>query len=330
MPVPPAKIIPRMQSVYPWRVSKVLITGGAGFIGSNLVEYLLKHHPESSQLSIRVLDALTYAGNPENLPNSTQVSLTVGDVRDRILVEDLVSNVDMVYHLAAESHVDRSIENASIFVDTNVLGTLNILEAARKFGKRTVIVSTDEVYGSIATGFASEDYPLNPSSPYSASKAAADLLAISYHRTYGSDVIITRCANNYGPKQYPEKLIPLIISKALAGEKIPVYGDGTNIRDWIHVNDHCQGLMLAMASGKSGEIYNFGDIEHVKNIDLVKWILATLDIPEELIEFVSDRQGHDFRYAINSDKARAMLDWKPKHDLNASMLELLDHYQNLN
>jgi dTDP-glucose 4,6-dehydratase len=311
-------------------VSKVLITGGAGFIGSNLVEYLLKHHPESSQLSIRVLDALTYAGNPENLPNSTQVSLTVGDVRDRILVEDLVSNVDMVYHLAAESHVDRSIENASIFVDTNVLGTLNILEAARKFGKRTVIVSTDEVYGSIATGFASEDYPLNPSSPYSASKAAADLLAISYHRTYGSDVIITRCANNYGPKQYPEKLIPLIISKALAGEKIPVYGDGTNIRDWIHVNDHCQGLMLAMASGKSGEIYNFGDIEHVKNIDLVKWILATLDIPEELIEFVSDRQGHDFRYAINSDKARAMLDWKPKHDLNASMLELLDHYQNLN
>lgn len=311
-------------------MSKVLITGGAGFIGSNLTDYLLKNHPDSSQLEITVLDALTYAGNPENLPKSTQVSLIVGDVRDRILVEELVSNVDMVYHLAAESHVDRSIENASIFVDTNVLGTLNILEAARKFGKRTVIVSTDEVYGSISTGFANEDYPLNPSSPYSASKAAADLLAISYHRTYGSDIIITRCANNYGPKQYPEKLIPLIISKALAGKKVPVYGDGTNIRDWIHVNDHCQGLMLAMASGKSGEIYNFGDIEHVRNIDLVKWILATLNIPEELIEFVPDRQGHDFRYAINSDKARTKLDWKPQHDLNASMFELLDHYRNSN
>lgn len=309
---------------------KVLITGGAGFIGSNLVDYLLKNHPASSQLSLRVLDVLTYAGNPENLPNSAQVSLTVGDVRDRILVEELVSNVDMVYHLAAESHVDRSIENASIFIDTNVLGTLNILEAARKFGKRTVIVSTDEVYGSIATGFANEDYPLNPSSPYSASKAAADLLAISYHRTYGSDVIITRCANNYGPKQYPEKLIPLIISKALAGEKVPVYGDGTNIRDWIHVNDHCQGLMLAMASGKSGEIYNFGNIEHVRNIDLVKWILATLNIPEKVIQFVPDRQGHDFRYAINSDKAHTKLNWKPQHDLNASMLELLDHYRNSN
>jgi len=311
-------------------MAKVLITGGAGFIGSNLVSYLLKNHPESSQLDIVVLDALTYAGDPRNLPNSTQVSLVVGDVRNQKLVEQLVSSVDMVYHLAAESHVDRSIENSLIFVDTNVLGTLNILEAGRKFGKRIVLVSTDEVYGSIAIGFASEDYPLNPSSPYSASKAAADLLAISYYRTYGADIIITRSANNYGPKQYPEKLIPLIILKALARDKVPVYGDGTNIRDWIHVNDHCQGLMLAMASGTSGEIYNFGDIEHVRNIDLVKWILATLNISEEIIEFVPDRQGHDFRYAINSDKARIKLNWKPQHDLNASMLELLDHYRNSN
>lgn len=311
-------------------MAKVLITGGAGFIGSNLVNYLLKNHPESSQLDIVVLDALTYAGDPGNLPNSTQVSLVVGDVRNQKLVEELVSSVDMVYHLAAESHVDRSIENSSIFIETNVLGTLNILEATRKFGKRTVLVSTDEVYGSITRGFADEDYPLNPSSPYSASKAAADLLAISYHRTYGTDVVITRCANNYGPRQYPEKLIPLVISKALAGEKLPVYGDGTNIRDWIHVNDHCQGLMRAMESGKSGEIYNLGNIEHVRNIDLVKWILATLNISEEIIEFVPDRQGHDFRYAINSDKARIKLNWKPQHDLNASMLELLDHYRNSN
>lgn len=310
-------------------MTKVLVTGGAGFIGSNLVEYLLKNHPDSSKLDIRVIDALTYAGNPGNLPNSTQVSLTIGDVRDRILVENLVSHVDMIYHLAAESHVDRSIENSSIFVETNVIGTLNVLEAARKFGKRTVLVSTDEVYGSIATGLASEDYPLNPSSPYSASKAAADLLAISYHRTYGSDVVITRCANNYGPKQNPEKFIPLIISKAVAGEKLPVYGDGTNIRDWIHVNDHCQGLMLAMESGKSGEIYNFGDIEHLRNIDLVKKILRLLEISEESIEFVPDRLGHDFRYAITSSRAKSELNWRPIHNMKADLPNTITHYQEL-
>jgi dTDP-glucose 4,6-dehydratase len=210
-----------------------------------------------------------------------------------------------------------------------VIGTLNVLEAARKFGKRTVLVSTDEVYGSIATGFASEDYPLNPSSPYSASKAAADLLAISYHRTYGSDVVITRCANNYGPKQYPEKFIPLIISKALAGEKLPVYGDGTNIRDWIHVNDHCQGLMLAMESGKSGEIYNFGDIEHFRNIDLVKKILRLLEVSEESIEFVPDRLGHDFRYAITSSRAKSELNWRPIHNMKADLPNTITHYREL-
>lgn len=306
----------------------ILITGGAGFIGSNLVAYLLKNHPNSNQLQIKVLDSLTYAGDTKNLPPSNQVSLVVGDVRDRALVQEMVSKVDSVYHLAAESHVDRSIENASVFIETNVGGTLNVLEAVRKFEKRLVLVSTDEVYGSISEGFASEDAPLNPSSPYSASKAAADLLAIAYHRTYGTNVVITRCANNYGPKQYPEKLIPLIISKALAGEKIPIYGDGTNVRDWIHVDDHCSGLMLAMELGTAGSIYNFGDIEHVKNIDLVKQILRLLEISEELIEYVPDRLGHDFRYAISVARATADLGWHPRHNLEQNLKETVIYYKN--
>jgi dTDP-glucose 4,6-dehydratase len=307
----------------------VLVTGGAGFIGSNLVAHLLKNHSNSDDLSIKVLDSLTYAGDARNLPSSDRVSLIVGDVRDKTLVQDLVSEADSIYHLAAESHVDRSIENSSIFVETNVGGTLNVLEAVRKFDKRLVLVSTDEVYGSIAEGFANEDARLNPSSPYSASKAAADLLAIAYHRTFGTDVVITRCANNYGPKQYPEKLIPLIISKALAGEKLPIYGDGTNVRDWIHVDDHCSGLLLAMEFGKAGSIYNFGDIEHVKNIDLVKQILNLLEISEELIEFVPDRLGHDFRYAISATRAKEDLGWVPRHNLEQNLMGTISYYKNL-
>jgi dTDP-glucose 4,6-dehydratase len=307
-------------------VSRVLVTGGAGFIGSNLVDYLLQSDPNRESLQIHVLDSLTYAGNQENLPKSSQVELTVGDVRDKTLVEGIVSNIDQIYHLAAESHVDRSIENSSIFVETNVGGTLNILDAVRKFHKRVVLVSTDEVYGSLSEGFATEDSKLNPSSPYSASKAAADLLALSYHHTFETDVVITRCANNYGPKQYPEKLIPLIISKALAGEKLPIYGDGTNIRDWIHVDDHCHGLMLAMHEGEAGNIYNFGDVEHVRNIDLVKKILSHLDISEDLIEFVPDRLGHDFRYAISSERAKSELNWIPSHNLNNDLAATIDYY----
>ena len=309
-------------------MSKVLVTGGAGFIGSNLVDYLLKNDPNPGELEIHVLDSLTYAGSPENLPKSPQVKLIVGDVRDRELVEKLVATVDYIYHLAAESHVDRSIENSSIFVETNVYGTLSILDAARKFGKRIVLVSTDEVYGSLSEGFADESFRLNPSSPYSASKAAADLLAISYHHTFGTDVVITRCANNYGPKQYPEKLIPLVISKAMAGEKLPVYGDGRNIRDWIHVDDHCQGLVLAMKSGISGAIYNFGDVEHVKNIDLVKKILLNLNLSENLIEFVPDRLGHDFRYAISSMRAKTELNWRPSHSLEKDLESTMSFYIN--
>lgn len=311
-------------------MSKILVTGGAGFIGSNLVEMLLQRSSPDENFEIKVLDILTYAGNPDNLPSSPLVTLIVGDVRNQELVDELVASVDCVYHLAAESHVDRSIESSRIFIDTNVFGTLNILEAVRKHNKRLVLVSTDEVYGSIEKGFANENSKLNPSSPYSASKASSDLLAISYHETFGTDVVITRCANNYGPKQYPEKLIPLIISKALVGEKLPIYGDGTNVRDWIHVDDHCDGLILAMNSGKSGEIYNFGDIEHVRNIDLVKKILSHLEISEDLIEFVPDRLGHDFRYAITSEKARLELQWQPTRKLEFNLGETINYYRDSN
>jgi len=319
-------MIPLIPSVYSFYVTKVLVTGGAGFIGSNLVDYLLKNDPNPEELEIYVLDSLTYAGSPKNLPKTPQVELIVGDVRDRNLVAKLVASVDHIYHLAAESHVDRSIENSTVFIETNIGGTLSILDAARKFGKRMVLVSTDEVYGSLSEGFADENCKLNPSSPYSASKAAADLLAISYHHTFGTDVVITRCANNYGPNQYPEKLIPLIISKAILGEKLPVYGDGTNIRDWIHVDDHCQGLVLAMESGISGGIYNFGDVEHVKNIDLVKKILLHLNLSENLIEFVPDRLGHDFRYAITSMRAKTELNWLPTHSLEKDLASTINFY----
>jgi len=305
----------------------ILVTGGAGFIGSNLVDFLLQNQSEGDELQITVLDALTYAGSPENLPVSPQVSLIVGDVRDQELVEKLISDADFIYHLAAESHVDRSIENSRIFIDTNVHGTLNVLEGVRKFGKKLVLVSTDEVYGSIDSGFADETCKLNPSSPYSASKASADLLALSYFQTFGTDVVITRCANNYGPKQFPEKLIPLMIQKALRGEKLPIYGDGTNVRDWIHVMDHCHGLVLAMKKGKPGRIYNFGDVEHVRNIDLVKIILSLLGKSENLIEYVPDRLGHDFRYAITAERARTELNWKPVHNLELNLVETVNFYR---
>lgn len=306
---------------------KILVTGGAGFIGSNLVDYLLRHQTENDELEITVLDALTYAGNPENLPVSSHVSLIVGDVRNQDLVEKLVSEADFVYHLAAESHVDRSIESSRIFIETNVTGTLNILEGVRKFHKKLVLVSTDEVYGSIQSGFADETSKLNPSSPYSSSKASADLLALSYFQTFGTDVVITRCANNYGPKQFPEKLIPLMISKALKGEKLPVYGDGSNVRDWIHVIDHCEGLVLAMKNGRPGQIYNFGNVEHVRNIDLVKRILSLLDKSENLIEFVPDRLGHDFRYAISANRAVTELNWRPKHNFESNLVETVNFYR---
>jgi len=307
-------------------MQRLLVTGGAGFIGSNFIHYLQKN---SQNLEITILDALTYAGNLKNLEMLAapeMLNFIQGDVRDCPVVEGLVREADAVVHFAAESHVDRSIVDPGIFVDTNVKGTLNVLEAAKKFAKRVVLVSTDEVYGSLKTGFANEDFQINPSSPYSASKASADLLALAYHRTFDLDVIITRCSNNYGPRQYPEKLIPLTIKKILARQKIPVYGDGTNIRDWIHVDDHCEGLYLALTNGLSGRIYNFGDVEQIANIDIIKQLLNVMDQPIDLIEFVEDRLGHDYRYAIDASRAKQELGWVAKKNLLSDLPTVVDWY----
>ena len=311
-------------------VPKFLVTGGAGFIGSNLVHYLQNISADKNAApKTTVLDALTYAGNLQNLaglryPDNNQ--FIHADVINARAVDEAVNSCDAVFHLAAESHVDRSISNPAVFLETNVLGTLNILESARKFGKRVVLVSTDEVYGSLDEGFADEDFPLNPSSPYSASKASSDLLAISYVKTFDTDVVITRCSNNYGPRQYPEKLIPQTIKKMLANEKIPVYGNGMNIRDWIHVDDHCAGLVLAMESGIRGEVYNFGDIDKMTNLEVVRNLLALSNKEESLINFVTDRPGHDYRYAIDSSKAKGELKWSPNKSLSTDLATVLTWY----
>jgi len=319
-----------MLTGYPMDMRKILVTGGAGFIGSNLVHYLQNQSDlNSNQLEITVLDALTYAGDIDNLsglPQPQKMHFVHGDVRDWDLVQKLIQESDEVFHLAAESHVDRSITNPGIFIETNVQGTLNILEASRKFSKRVVLVSTDEVYGSLSTDFADEDYPLKPSSPYSASKASADLLAISFYKTFGLDVVITRCSNNYGPRQFPEKLIPQSIQKILKREKVPIYGTGQNIRDWIHVDDHCAGLALAMDRGKSGRIYNFGNVDKITNIEIVQRLLKILGESNDLIEYVEDRLGHDFRYAINSSRSKNELGWAPNKDLSNSLANVAAWY----
>jgi len=296
---------------------KILITGGAGFIGSNFIRFLVRERPV---IGVVNLDKLTYAGNLENLEGleelaGTNYRFVRGDIADPEIMEEIwtANSIDTVINFAAESHVDRSIESAEDFIRTNVTGTLTLLEAARKRGvKRFLQISTDEVYGSLGpTGKFVETTPLSPRSPYSASKAGADLLSLAFFETYKLPVLITRCSNNYGPYQFPEKLIPLMISNALEDKSLPVYGDGLQVRDWIHVEDHCRALLLVLEKGKPGEVYNVGGGNEWTNIEIVKLILETLGKPDSLIKYVADRPGHDRRYAIDFTRIERELGWRP-------------------
>jgi dTDP-glucose 4,6-dehydratase len=308
----------------------VLVTGGCGFIGSNLVKYLRSHRPNWRVFN---LDKLTYAGNLKNL---TDLEDDPGhhfarvDITDRDAVQQLIRahSIDAIFHLAAESHVDRSILGAEVFIRTNILGTQVLLEVCQQAGvKRFVMVSTDEVYGSLGpTGRFTESSPLAPSSPYSASKASADLLALAYHKTFGIDVVVTRCSNNYGAYQFPEKLIPLMIVNALHDQALPVYGDGANVRDWLHVGDHCQALVLALEKGRAGEVYNIGGGAELRNIEIVKRILELLKKSENLIRFVKDRPGHDRRYAIDPSRTKAELGWSPAHTFEQGLEQTVRWY----
>lgn len=308
---------------------KLLVTGGAGFIGSNFVIYMINNYPNYQIIN---MDALTYAGNLENLTSvesKPNYQFVKGDITDRKLVDSLVDQgIDVIINFAAESHVDRSISEPDVFVKTNVLGTQTLLEAARKYNiKKFLQVSTDEVYGTLGeTGLFSETTPLAPNSPYSSSKAGADLLVRAYHETYGLPVNITRCSNNYGPFQFPEKLIPLMIINALGDKQLPVYGDGLNIRDWLHVEDHCRAIDLVLHKGVNGEVYNVGGNNERTNIQIVKRILAELGKAEGLIKYVKDRPGHDRRYAIDASKLTNELGWAPKYTFESGIKETIQWY----
>ena len=308
---------------------RILVTGGAGFIGSNYVRWVLQHHP---QYQVFVLDKLTYAGNLENLADlegRPGFQFFQGDIcAPEVLQRILNQGVDAVVNFAAESHVDRSILDASEFARTNIVGTLNLLQAARKAGiNRFLQISTDEVYGSLgATGAFTEETPLAPNSPYAASKASADLLARSFHQTYGFPCLITRCSNNYGPFQFPEKLIPLLVTNALAGMALPIYGDGLYTRDWIHVHDHCSALDRVLHQGCPGEVYNIGARQEKTNLEIVRLVLQVLEKDESLISFVADRPGHDRRYAIDSAKLERELGWQPEISFDSGMRSTIDWY----
>lgn len=311
---------------------RLLITGGCGFIGSNFVRFVLDHYQPEFVTNV---DALTYAGNPDNLAGVAEqygerFESYTADIADRDAMEKIIAKHKFfaIVNFAAESHVDRSITSPGNFVHTNVVGTEVLVETARRHGvKRFVQVSTDEVYGSLGPeGRFTEKSPIDPSSPYSASKAAADFLALAAHKTFGQEVMITRCSNNYGPYQFPEKLIPLMITNALADKKLPVYGDGLNVRDWIHVDDHCRAIMAVLLDGKPGEVYNVGADAEMQNIEVVELILETLGKPRDLISYVTDRLGHDRRYAIDSTKLRAELDWKPIHAPKEGIRETIQWY----
>ncbi len=308
---------------------RVLVTGGCGFIGSNFIRHILRHHPT---YELTNLDNLTYAGNLENLADVENLEgyrFIRGDICDRPLVEEIVSSgIDCIVNFAAESHVDRSIQDSAVFIKTNITGTHILLEVARdRKVERFVQISTDEVYGSLGPeGYFTEETPLSPNSPYSASKAAADFLVRASHRTHGLPGIITRCSNNYGPYQFPEKLIPLMITNAMEGKELPVYGDGLNVRDWIHVEDHCGAVDTVMHRGREGEVYNIGGNNEKTNIEIVKGILRIMEKPEDLIRFVEDRLGHDRRYAIDSSKIRRELGWDDQIPFEQGLADTVEWY----
>lgn len=306
---------------------KILITGGAGFIGSNFIRYYLQKHPGHYIVN---LDKLTYAGNIENLKDverNRRYRFVRGDIANAKLVSALMKDVDAVIHFAAETHVDRSIKNSDAFIQTNLVGTNVLLKSALQYRiRRFLHISTDEVYGSIRRGHATEKYSLDPSSPYSSSKAGSDMLVLSYYKTFGLPVLITRSSNNFGPYQYPEKVLPVFITNALMDIKLPVYADGTNVRDWLYVADNCRAIDLVFRRGKIGEVYNIGGMHSMKNIDLAKSVLDIIGKPYSLISFVKDRPGHDYRYAIDTKKIRRKLGFKLKKNFDAYLCSTVSWY----
>jgi len=307
---------------------KLLVTGGAGFIGSNYVNRLVAR--DHGFTDITVLDSLTYAGAFENIANSNNgnnVQLVKGDIRNRETVLSVLDDVSAIINFAAESHVDRSIESSRDFMETNILGTQNLLECARERGvEKFIQISTDEVYGSVEFGESEESSLLLPNSPYSASKASADLVCRSYVNTFGMDIRITRCVNNFGPYQHPEKFLPLMITNLLQGKVVPIYGDGLNVREWIHVDDHCEAIDRVLLEGNPGEIYNVGTGNRLSNVELAKHVLDIMGLPESRLEFVRDRPGHDLRYALNSQKIRTNLGYSPKISILDGITDLVSWY----
>lgn len=304
---------------------KILVTGGLGFIGSNFILHVLNNYPK---IKIQNIDAEFHGSNKKNilLKNNLFYQYTKGNINNQKMIFNLVEKCDAVINFAAESHVDRSITSPKPFIDSNVLGVFTILEAVKKFKKKLVQVSTDEVFGSLKAGSADEKVRFNPSSPYAASKAAAEVLINSYIVTYGCNISITRCTNNYGPRQFPEKLIPKVILFALENRKIPVYGTGKNIRDWIFVDDHCEGIMKVLLKGKSGESYNISANNEVDNMSIITKILNIMGKSKDLIQFVSDRPGHDYRYSLDSSKIRRELKWTPTHDFESGLNSTINWY----
>ena len=308
---------------------RLLVTGGAGFIGSNYVRMLVNGELKGIS-KIIVLDKLTYSGNKQNLIDldSSSFEFIQGDICDTDLVSKLSKQVDAIVNFAAESHVDRSIDSSREFFQTNVLGAHTLLESARKSNVEIFLqISTDEVYGSITEGSWDENFPLKPNSPYAASKASADLISQAYHRTYGMDVRITRCSNNYGPYQYPEKVIPLFITNLIQDKKVPLYGQGLNVRDWLHVTDHCRGIHLVLTKGKPGDVFNIGGGRELSNLELTRVILKEMGASEERIEEVADRLGHDFRYSLNIEKITKQLGYKPEVSFEEGISKTIQWYK---